>query len=214
MHFGLICNEYPPAAHGGIGSSNFDLAEGLAAAGHEVTVIGVYAAQHRFEDLRESVNRPKIVRLKTSPTWLGYRSQVWFDRWRLHCWLAREHACHRFDLIEFSDYGGWLPWGGPKGVPVVCRLQGTNAFFDRELSRVGDEFEHELERRSLQRADSWIGLSQFVFSKTLSLCHLEQHPGAIIHHAVDAELFSPGKADEAEPGLVVFVNSLNPKKGI
>ena len=43
MHICLICNEYPPSNHGGIGSFTKDLAEGLVANGFYVSVIGVYS---------------------------------------------------------------------------------------------------------------------------------------------------------------------------
>jgi glycosyltransferase involved in cell wall biosynthesis len=214
MHLGLICSEYPPAPHGGIGSSNQDLGEGLTAAGHRVTVVGLYPRQFATSDSYEPNTLLNVVRLKASAPWLRYRTGAWLDRWRLRRWLQRENARHPFDIIEFSDYAGWLPWGGPKGVPIVCRLQGSNAFFDSELVRAGDQFEHDLERRSLTKADFWIGLSRYVFAKTLSLCGLKQHAGDVIHHAVDTDLFSPGSAEETEPGLIVFVNSVNPKKGI
>ena len=217
MHVGLISNDFMPGRReglGGIGTCNHDLAKGLAIAGHEVTVVGVYGDHAADSESREPGNGPRVVRLKTSPGWLRYRAGAWFDRWRLRRWLAREHARQPFDIIEVTDYAGWLPWGGPKGIPIVCRLQGSNIFFDRELDRTGDEFEHKFERLSMRKADFWIGPSWYVFSKTLSLSNVSQHPGTVIHNAVDAEMFSPGRTDETEPGLIVFVNSVNPKKGI
>jgi glycosyltransferase involved in cell wall biosynthesis len=217
MRIGLISNDFTAGRRpslGGIGTSNHDLASGLTTAGHEVTVVGVYGDLEKDSESCEPGNGPRVVRLKASPVWFRYRAGAWFDRWRVRRWLAREHPRRPFDIIEVSDYAGWLPWGGPKGVPVTCRLHGSSLFFDRELARAGDEFEHNLERRTLKMADFWIGPSRYVFSKTLSLCSLEQHNGSVISNAVDAEVFSPSRTDETEPGLIVFVNSLNPKKGI
>src|SRR6185295_7193715 len=131
MHIGIICDEFPPAPHGGTGSSYRDLAHGLVEAGHKVTVVGVYR-----EEILGSLSADKevpnlrVVRLSRSPTWLRYRLQMLCDRWRLKRWLEREHARNRFDLVETSDYGGWLPWGGPAGVPTVARMRGSNLFFD------------------------------------------------------------------------------------
>ena len=217
MRIGLISNDFTAGRRpslGGIGTSNHDLASGLTTAGHEVTVVGVYGDLEEDSESCEPGNGPRVVRLKASPVWFRYRAGAWFDRWRVRRWLAREHARRPFDVIELTDYAGWLPWGGPKGVPIVCRLQGANLFFDRELARTGDEFEHNFERRTLKMAAFWIGPSRYVFSKTLSLCSLEQHNGSVISNAVDAEVFSPGRTDEVEPGLIVFANSVNPKKGI
>ena len=39
--------------------------------------------------------------------------------WLLACWqvgLEREHRSGWFDVIECSDDGGWLGYGGPPGV--------------------------------------------------------------------------------------------------
>jgi glycosyltransferase involved in cell wall biosynthesis len=217
MRAGLISNDFLTGSRegrGGIGSTNYDLADGLTTAGHEVTAVGVYGDHRANSESRESGNGARVVRLKTSPTWVRYRLGAWFDRWRLRRWLVREHERQAFDVIEVADNAGWLPWGGPKGVPVACRLHGSNAFFDRELQRSGNEFEHNLERQGLRKADFWIGPSKYVFSKTLSLCNLENKAGTIIPNAVDAEVFSPGKSIETEAGLIVFANSVNPKKGI
>ncbi|MEX2393810.1 MAG: glycosyltransferase, partial [Actinomycetota bacterium] len=49
----FVCNEYPPAPHGGIGVATRQLAHGLLAEGNEVRVVGVYPAQTeplRMED--------------------------------------------------------------------------------------------------------------------------------------------------------------------
>jgi glycosyltransferase involved in cell wall biosynthesis len=217
MHIGLISNDFLAGnceRSGGIGTFNHDLVEGLATSGHEVTVVGVYGKHCANFDSRKLGSGPRVVRLKTSSVWLRYRAGAWFDRWRLRRWLAHEQVRQPFDIIEVSDYAGWLPWGGPKGVPVTCRLHGSSLFFDRELARAGDELEHNLERRTVKMADFWIGPSRYVFSKTLSLSDVTQHAGTVIHNAVAAEVFSPSRTDETEPGLIVFVNSVNPKKGI
>lgn len=216
MHLGLICHVYPPATHGGIGSSNQDLAEGLAANGHRVTAVGFYSRKHvpAGKENRATSNGVNVVRLLQSPSWMRFKPRALWERWRLKRWLEREHAKNKFDLIEFSDYGGWLPWGGPKNVPVVSRLQGTNAFFDSELGREGNKFEHKLEIRSLLGANFWLGISDYSLRRTLELCNLTERPSGVIHHAVDTEFFSPGPESEVEPGLIVFVNWINPKKGV
>ena len=216
MHLGIVCNEYPPAPHGGIGSSNQDLAEGMVALGHKVTVVGIYPASAKNPpgEIFEEVKGVRIIRRYFRFDKNLFRLRQFIARWLIRRTLLREHARARLDLIEFADYGGWLPWGGPKGVPVVARLQGTNALFDRFLGRSGDATEYEWEKRSLLKADFWLGISQFSFSETLRLCNLSEHKGGNIYHAVDTELFSPGNVEQVESGKIVFVNTLNPKKGI
>lgn len=212
----LVCDEYPPAPHGGNGSLYSDLALGLARAGHRVTVVGVYA-----KDTLAKLNRPDrgednlaIVRLRQSPGFLRYRGQALWDRWRLLRWLQREHQRAPFDIIESADYAGWLNRGGPQGATTIIRMGGSNLFFDHELQRRGDAFQHELERKCVRHATVLGAVSHYAARRTLELCGQPSRPVTVIHNAVDTELFSPSAATTAEPGLVVFVNSLNPKKGI
>lgn len=215
MHIGIICDEFPPAPHGGTGSSYRDLAHGLAAAGHKVTVVGVY--RQKILDLLPpdtATENLRIVRLPSSPLWLRYRLQMLADRWRLKHWLAREHLRNPFTVIECSDYGGWLSSGGPNGVVTITRMRGSNLFFDHELERKGDPFEHGLERKCVMRATALGAVSQYAARQTLALCGLTHRAATVIYNAVDTDLFSPANSIKTEPGLIVFVNTINPKKGI
>lgn len=215
MHICIVCDEFPPAPHGGTGSSYRDLAHGLVAAGHKVTVVGV----HRRKILDAlppdaPAENLRIVRLPCSPPWLRYRLQMLADRWRLKRWLTREHQRQPFDIIECSDYGGWLSSGGPCGATTITRMRGSNLFFDHELRRTGDPFEHRLEKKCVIRATALGAVSQYAARQTLALCGQPHRPVTVIYNAVDTELFSPSESVATEPGLIVFVNSLNPKKGI
>lgn len=213
MHACFICSEYPPAPHGGTGSSYRDLAEGLVATGHQATVVGVYAKKNGG-GTEEKLNGVRVVRLDHSPSWLRYKLGALADRYRISKWLARENRKTPFDVIEASDYDGWLRFGGPKGVPTVVRIRGSNYFFDTELQRPGNAFEHNLEREALARADVIGSVSRYAAKQTLEICKLDHRPCTILYNAVDTELFSPSNAVQTEPGLIVFVNYINPKKGI
>jgi glycosyltransferase involved in cell wall biosynthesis len=215
MHICFVCNEFPPAPHGGTGSSYHDLALGLVQAGHNVTVVGVYAA----EATAALASVPclaalRIVRLKGFPTWLPHQMGMICNRWQLKQWLVRDHRQHPFDLIEASDYGGWLCSGGPTGVATVTRIRGSNLFFDQELGRRGNRFEHRLERQGIVRARHLGAVSRYAATRTLAYCGQSERNCTVLYNAVDTKLFAPAVEDCNERGLVVFVNSLNPKKGI
>jgi glycosyltransferase involved in cell wall biosynthesis len=178
-------------------------------------VVGVY----RHEILRalppeKAVTNLNIQRLPQSHQLLGWKFQTLSNRRRLRRWLARGHRRQPFNVVEASDYGGWLPFGGPPGVTTVVRMRGSNLFFDHELKRPGDAFEHDLERRTVLHATALGAVSQYAARRTLELCGQASRPVTVIYNAVDTELFSPSEKVPTEPGLVVFVNSLNPKKGI
>lgn len=216
MHVGLICNEYPPAPHGGNGSLYSDLAEGLASAGHRATVVGIYPGDV-FESLHPQ-NAPRknlrIVRLKASPSFLRHRPRMLWERCRLLLWLKQAHSRAHFDLIEAPDYEGWLCFGGLRGVPTVIRMGGSNLFFDTELRRAGDAFEHNLEVRSVRYATHLAAVSRYCATRTLGIAKFSNRPCNVIHNAVDTEVFCPNEKLQPEPGLIVFVNSVAPKKGI
>ncbi|MBA4149465.1 MAG: glycosyltransferase family 4 protein [Verrucomicrobia bacterium] len=216
MHICFICDEYPPAPHGGSGSSYRDLSEGLVAQGHQVTVVGVYKNPqwHGGKGVDETINGVRVVRLPSSPSWLRYKLQTLSDRLKISRWLKCEHQKNPFDIIEASDYGGWLRFGGPAGVPTIVRIRGSNYFFDVELKRNGDPFEHKIEEAALARADFIGSVSRYASERTLDICKLSHRSCTVIHNAVDMDLFSPSPGVSRERGLIVFVNSINPKKGI
>jgi glycosyltransferase involved in cell wall biosynthesis len=216
MHVCFICNEYPPAPHGGTGSSYRDLAEGLVAAGHQVTVVGNYYDPKWYAGpvADERINGVRVVRLRCIPVWLPCTLQIFGNRYKLSQWLRHEHTRNPFDIIEASDYGGWLRFGGPPGVPTVVRIRGSNYFFDAELNREGDPHEHAFERAALARADYIGSVSRYAAERTLNLCGLSHRNCTVIPNAVDMTVFSPSSSVPTERGLIVFVNSINPKKGI
>lgn len=216
MHVCLICDEYPPAPHGGNGSLYCDLAESLVAAGHRVTVVGVYPARvlENIDSNPEPVPGLRVVRLQQSAGFLGTAAQLLIDRYRLKRWLKHEHRRSHFDLIECADYAGWLCFGGPRGVRTVVRIGGANFFFDHELGRRGYGFEYALERACLARATDLASVSGYAGRRTLELCGSSNRECQVIYNSVDTALFSPDESVKIEPGLVVYVNTLNPKKGI
>jgi len=216
MHLGIICGEYPPAPHGGSGASYRDLAEGMVAAGHKVTVVGVYPRKQlpNGQATDEVINGVRVVRLSPAPGWMRYRLGAIWDRYQIKHWLSREHKVSPISLVEASDYGGWLRSGGPAGVPTVVRIRGANLFFDAELQRAGDRFEHGLERAAIARADHVAAVSQYAARRTLEYCGLASRDCTVIPNAVNLDMFSPEATVAPKPGLIVYVNSINPKKGI
>ncbi len=214
MHLGIICEEYPPAPHGGTGSSYRDLAEGLVAAGHQATVVGVQPVEPVPRVIESQQNGVRVVRLPRAPALLRTRLGAWRERQNILTHLKRIHAIQPFDAIEASDYNGWLSHGGIAGVPAIVRIRGSNLFFDAELNRPPQHFEHGHERAALARATHLASVSRYAAKRTLALAGLSSRHCEILPNGVDAGVFSPSPGITPDPGLIVFVNSLNPKKGI
>ena len=214
MHIAIICEEYPPAPHGGTGASYRDLAEGLVLAGHKATVIGVSTTQPLSARVDEAQKGVRIIRLPRARPRLGTRLGGSWERWTLRRVLSAEHVRTPFDVVEASDYNGWLSQGAIPSIPSVVRIRGSNLFFDSELKRKPSVFEHRHERAALERATHLGAVSRYAAERTLALCSLSGRACAILPNGVDVVRFSPPEVSRMEKGLVVFVNSLNPKKGI
>jgi glycosyltransferase involved in cell wall biosynthesis len=210
----IICNEYPPAPHGGIGSMSRDLAEGLAAAGHEMTVLGVAIRLPNKQLVDEPQNGVRVVRVLRAPMWWPTFLRDRWHRRRLRQTLARLHRERPFQLIESPDYQGWMSGGPPPGTPLLVRINGANFFFDTELQRTPNLFEHRHEYACLRRATHLAASSRYAARRHLELAGMEGRACEVIPNCVDASFFCPEPSVAVEPGLILYVNSLNPKKGI
>lgn len=212
----LVCDEYPPAVHGGIGAFSRDLAEGLALEGAHVTVVGMYKPEMPHATAGEciTVNGVRVVRLPCTSRRGTPRLNSFQNRWRLLKWLSAEHAANGIDVLECPDYAGWLPLGGPRGVPTIARLHGSAVFYDGELGRRPARLQQQFERRWLRRAKHLIAVSDYVGRTSIRLCDLQQRSYSVIHNAVDTDRFSPGSEEATRKGMVLFVNTVAQKKGI
>ena len=210
----IICNEYPPAPHGGIGSMSRDLAEGLARMGHDITVLGVAIRLTNTQLTDEMQNGVRVVRVPRAPIWWPSPFRDRWHRWRLRRELRRLHSVGAFQLIESPDYQGWLRGGDLKGVPVLTRIHGANFFFDTELERVPNLREHAFEYAAVRNAHALAAPSRFAARRHLELAGIPERHCEVIPNPVDAEFFCPDPVAERERGLILYVNSLNPKKGI
>ncbi|MBL9152216.1 MAG: glycosyltransferase family 4 protein [Verrucomicrobiales bacterium] len=216
----IVCNEYPPASHGGIGSATFDLACELLASGIDFELVGIIppATFERFSlpVLDEQYGYP-VHRLRTPVgSRLPFPVQVWADRRRLRRWIWRRHREKPFDLVFTDDYNGMLPWGPPPGSVLVVRLNGSNLVYDSLMQRDGQRRIWDCERRMLNRARRWIGVSRFFLDETRARIPAPAGTAlSVLPNPVDTDLFSPGSADDISvPGRIVYHNTLHRRKGI
>jgi glycosyltransferase involved in cell wall biosynthesis len=158
MKIALICNEYPPHPHGGLGTFVHAFAHALDAAGHEIFVFGV-------RDTAESYMDGKIVvqmiggRKVPYITWLTRRLPFWL-------FLREQVKTRGIDIVESMDFMGLVPFG--VGCPVVVRLHQTAtglAMFKGLKPRFSNIW---FEERQL-RHRPWIAMSQHALSLTRSI---------------------------------------------
>ena len=219
MHICLICDELPPGPHGGVGSFTADLANGLADAGNRVTVLVAEVDNRRHWSLdkarKPGINSKVIGVHLSSPAWMRWRPGSLWQKWQLLQALKAEHSRDPFDIVECMDNGGLLPFGAIKAVPCVVRLHGASFFYDSKLrSNTTDSFTHWLEKQTLRQADHLVAVSNYVAKEELAVAGSRRHSDCTIYNAVDTDFFSPDPSSPLEAGLIVFANTIHPRKGI
>ncbi len=211
-----VCNEYPPAIHGGIGTFVRSLGETLAAAGHEVAVVGF--ASHVRETMQGTENGVRVVRL----AWPRGRNVVRLGGWRFdstalaaRMTLSKEVA--RFaagfvpDVVESHDWSGPL-WTRPAR-PFLMRLHGASSVHAWSGGKRASRVLRFFERRNLLMADAIVAPSRFIARTTGEALRLRGKAFQILHHGVDTERFGPGLSPRSS-NEVLFAGTVKRQKGI
>ena len=216
MRILYICNEYPPAIHGGIGIFVRTLAEQLAAMGHDIAVIGYASHAGQRTETRENgvcvvrlpwphkgrALRPGPFRIDSSA--VGARKNLSREAAR----LAREF---RPEVIESHDWSGPL-WRPPLR-PLVVRLHGASSVHKALGSGRAPRLMRFFERRNVRMADEVVSASRFIGRKTMDVLGLPAKPFTTLHHGVDTNRFRPG-VFERSAQEVLFVGTVKRQKGI
>ena len=206
MNICFICNEYPPAPHGGIGSMTQLVGRALVQRGHRVRVVGGYSQSER--EAVETDAGVEVYRLRIPPRRFGWIA----FRYRLFNTVARWARSGSIDLVEVPDYQGWVAGWRRLPVPVVGRLHGSGTYFSAEMGWKLDRLGFQLERASLRRCDFLGSTSRYTAERTQHLFKLKS--------AVDAVLYNPVEVPESDVhgmrsrNRVVFTGTLNSKKGV
>ena len=203
MHVGFLTPEYPPLPSGGIGTSMKNLARALVARGHRVTVVG-WGPRAELED--------EGVRVR----FLGH-TRVPRMGWFLHRRAARRELLRLvdkegLDVVEAPD------WCGPSAgillpCPVAIRCHGSATYFADLLGERVRTSVTWAERLALQRADGLAAVSRFTAERTRELFALPER-FQVIANGIDITRFAPAPAEEVEPGTVLYLGTLNRKKGV
>lgn len=152
----LTC-EYGPNLAGGEGVVTQSLAEGLAAAGHEVRVAGLRERGCQ-EPCREEHNGVAIYRqpvpcLRGSGIWARYR--LWL---RVRGWAR----AGEIDVVDAPLSRGLVAGWGALPVPVIVRIHGTRAVRVSPISPPPPAVSQWFERHAARRADALCAVSQSV----------------------------------------------------
>jgi len=207
MHLCFLCNEYPPAVHGGIGSFTQTLARELVKHQHKVTAVGLYPIASESEESDRGVS---VVRL---PQGGIPRLRIAANYLRLQAAIRRVHRQCPIDLMEGSERSFFLVsprWRIPRNI----RMHGGHVFSKLILRQKPDRQKVWEEQRSFRVATHICAVSRFVAETTRRRLNLGDRPIPVILNPVDLALFSPKDASLEEEGLIVFVGTIFELKGI
>lgn len=208
MHILLICNEFPPARHGGIGVTRYELAHTLKSQGARVTVLGIYPDIDSSKTSLE--NSIQVIRLKSSRI---PKIRALLDAYHLTKEISEIHRSDSISLIDGPELSYAL-LGKLPPIPLVIRMHGGHHFFRTLLGMKKRKLTSLLEKRSFDRADSFCAVSEFVAIETQKLLGIEDRQVEIIPNSVNTDLFSPQPEIQPQKGLIVFVGTLTKKKGL
>jgi glycosyltransferase involved in cell wall biosynthesis len=203
MKISLICDEYPPRPHGGIGSFVHSLAHALAGAGHEARVVG-------FGDRDETIadGPVRVVTLAASRT----RGLSWWSNCRrLLAWLRREHAAGGIDIVEAPEYQGWLPFAVP-GCPVAVRLHLSATEIGADAGAPAPLTVRWRERRMLSVHRRWIGVSRSIIDRTIQRFGIQPSADAVIYNPV-GEVADVDPPADLPHRFILFAGKVGERKG-
>lgn len=171
----LICNEYPPRPHAGIGTAVQLIARGLSQSGNPVTIVGL---GDTFEEHSDGAIRVfTIQRSKTK-----YVGNL-ISRVRLRNWLSAYVQSEKIELIECPDSAGMLPFGF-KWCPVVIRLHLSFTAVNRVTNERAGPAISFYERRTVTGNPNWIAVSNYVRDLTQSAFNFAPKRCATVYNPI------------------------------
>ncbi len=182
------------------------LSRALVSAGHDVRVVGVYPRDYPAADYEED-SGVRVWRLRepASPGgWIAGRLRLLA---RIAGWSRRGSV----ELVEVPDYAGWAAGWPRLRAPVVARLNGSTAYFARELGQAVRRITYRLERASLARANFWCSSSEYTALKTREVFGMDPGSVRILYNPVDEP---DGHAVSRSRNEVLFSGTLTAKKGV
>jgi len=206
MRICYLCDEYPPALHGGVGSFVQTISREMVKRNHLVSVIGFYDVKEKLEWQDMGV---RVIQLP--------RSKIPLLNILIHrVVLARELKSlsqkDGLDLVEGPESGfAFLP--KISNVGYVIRLHGGHHFFSTELGKRPGMGRGWYEKMSFHNADYFCAVSQYVADRTRALLKMKNRSIEIIPNLVDIDLFFSMQKEE-DDNLIAFVGTVCEKKGI
>lgn len=208
MKIAFLTPEYPhpSCSHSaGIGTSIYNLCRALLLLGQEVRVL-VYGQNKDevFDDEGVTLQKIKNTKLKGLSRWLTQK--------KIENIINQLYREQTIDLVEAPDWTGITSFIQPKKCPVIIKLHGSDTYFCKLEGRILKKKNFYHEKRSLQKADGHLGVSNFVSEKTNAFFKLDLNV-TTVYNGVDLSEFEKNQETEIS-NHILYVGTLIRKKGV
>lgn len=213
MRILYICNEYPPAPHGGIGTYVKFLAEALALKHHVVAIVGFDpTVTHHTVQQCNGVKVYRFPILGKLPIPFSKPIQFFRERWYLSSLV--KHVCGDFDpdVVESYDWSGPLLFKPPRG-HLVVRMHGAHTVYCNWLGKRASRLFAAMEKRNLVFADSLVAVSKLISDRTIRQFGILKIP-RVIYNGVSTECFKLISDIKYDPNKLLFVGRIHHHKGV
>lgn len=203
----FVCNEYPPALHGGIGIVTQILARELVRRGHQISVVGVYPKNNALP----AIQYDEGVFVKRIPS-SGVRKIGWIVD-RVHLYMTvKEINSGDVDVVEVPDYQGMAAGWPRMSIPVLVRVAGSSTYNSLELGRKPNSKVRLLEKMGIIRGDFFCAMSEYAARKTEQIFSLSQRIITPIYNPI--LLPANHSLGCKNPNRVIFSGTLVERKGV
>lgn len=212
MNICFVCNEYPPAPHGGVGIFVATVAAALIAEGHHVQVIGIY--RDITSAAPDKTGTIPVLRIPSCK--VAGRMGFILDRFRLASTVHRLVKVEHFDIVEAPDGAGLTAFFRP-ACPLLVRLHNAAPYYAAKAGVSRGQLTRWAENRALRRADAISAVSNFIADQACSLypgAGLDRQTIRVIYNGVDTQRFKSIPYDLRDRGRVLFAGTLKPIKGV
>ena len=214
----FICNEYPPAPHGGIGVFVKIFSEELVNRGHQVAVLGYDPTQHvesksyEYGVLVWRIKNPFQTRRKFRLGRFYISLLPVKERSYLSTKLEQLIEIFQPDFVESYDWSGPL-WRKPS-VPLVVRLHGANSAHQYGEGHRQSLLLRFFEKRNLRFSDALCAVSDHIASLSAKTFGLEKTNIRTLYNFVDLKRFKEDNYIPRNPHRLLYVGRLYHRKGL
>jgi glycosyltransferase involved in cell wall biosynthesis len=204
----FICNEYPPARHGGIGTTVRLLANELSHRGHRVLISGIYKNLNHAKISHEMDENVTVERIPVPRHRFGWL----LARYQLYCRIRDGVERGEVDLVEVPDYEGMAAAWPRLPVPFVTRFHGSGTYNQWEQNLPVIQRYFWLENSSIKRNDYHVAPSMYTARRSEEIYKLPVGSVHLIYNPIEVD-FQFATSCKSK-NRVIFTGTLVRRKGI